>query len=85
MPILARGERQQHRLAGVWITFEGGAGPEHDMTDGQFLRALQRGERIGEGTRVRVAQHDDRGSWYEIWRVLRLEQKQPELAGRFVA
>jgi hypothetical protein len=85
MPILARGEQQRHRLGDVWVTFEGSSGAEHDMTDGQFLRTIQRGGAVAEGTRVRVSQADDRGSWFEIWRVLDIERKQPELAGRLVA
>ena len=76
MPILARGERQQHRLGDAWVTFEGAGGAAHDMTDGQFLRTIQRGETVADGTRVRVSQSDDRGSWFEIWRVLGIERHQ---------
>lgn len=75
MPTLARGAKELHQLGDVRIVFEGVGGSGHDITDGELLRTIQRGELVRVGTRVRVTQHDDRGSWFEIWRIAAIEPR----------
>jgi hypothetical protein len=70
---LERGQRQTHRLGDCWITFEGAGGPSYDLTDGQLLARIQSRQPIAIGTRVRVGHYDDAGTWYEIWKILEVD------------
>ena len=70
---LERGQRETQRLGDLWVTFEGGAGPDFDVTDGQLLAKIQRREHVAIGTRVRIAHYDDAGTWHEVWAILEVD------------
>lgn len=67
---LAQRETKVERLLGYKITFAGASGADFDVTDGELVRAIQRGEIPAVGTRVRVAHYDDTRSWYEVVEVV---------------
>lgn len=68
---LARGERRQERLLGRVVTFEGGAGPDYDLTDAELIKLLQQpGGEVAIGTRVRISHYDDVRRWFEVVKVV---------------
>lgn len=70
---LASDEQVTERIGGVNVTFAGARGHEFDMTDGQFLTAIQRRDLVAAGTRVRVTHYDDHRTWFEILEVRKVE------------
>lgn len=80
MSQLKRGERREERLLDRVITFEGGAGPGFDLTDGALIRLLQEGGEIAIGTRVRIAHYDDARSWFEVVTIVAVESRRPRPA-----
>lgn len=70
---LEAGQSARERIGNAYVTFEGTTSPEFDITDGQLLRRLQAREHIAPGTRVRVSHYDDRGTWFEVAKVVAVE------------
>ena len=67
---LKQGERQEHRIGPHRVTFTRAAGTVFDITDGELIKRLQDGDGVADGTRVRVAMHDDDGPRFEVWLVV---------------
>lgn len=65
--------RNTHKLADKLVTFER-CEPDFDITDGQLLRALQTGRAVEPGTRVRIAHYEDARTWFEVVRIVEIEQ-----------